>query len=386
MKYVIYTGVLFMPDGNAAAQRANAFSSMIKKNGYVPVIVGMDSLCEKPIIETKKETDGVIYFSMHYPSSIKGWLKMLYDSKSIIDVIKYFGYENVQAVIAMDYFAPALKRMMDFCSNYNIRFIIDTVDWFAKSQYSFPKCVIKDIDTWLRMKILNKKTKYMITISKYLYNYYHNYVENIVYVPGVIHKDDVYDDLPRYQKQEKLTLCFVGSPGKKCDKEKIDWLIQAICKINMQKNIIKFIIVGIDKQTLIQNRPDLTSISGFDDSIICKGRLQHSECLKIISKSDFSVIVRENTLLSNAGFPTKVGESFACGTPVFVTPTSDIEEYIPEGYGVVTNDCTYESIERKLEELSQLSSENILDMHNKVIADNPLDYSRFFMRIRKVIE
>ena len=384
MKYVIYTGVLFMPNGNAAAQRAHAFEQIIKKIGYIPVVIGMNPKGDSgKILETKEKSNGSIYYSMNYPQTSGEWLKILFDDSQIKKVINDLGCQNVHAVIAMDYFSFALRKLIKYCKKKNIRFIVDTVDWFAKSKYSFPKGIIKDFDTLYRMKIVHKKTDYMITISSYLREYYNHSIKNIIQIPGIF--DSTKMQLKEYKPNKILTLSFVGSPGKKCEKEKIDWLIKAICKINCEKVRIILQIIGIDKEILEVNRPDITSLDKFNESIVCFGRMNHEECIDIITQSDFSVIIRENTVLSNAGFPTKLGESYACGTPVFVTPTSDIPNYVPEGYGIIAENCSYEAVEKSLNMLLMLSPKDIENMHSKIKIDNPLSYTKYIESMKEVI-
>lgn len=388
MKYVIYFGVLFMPDGNAAAQRAYSFSKLIKANGYTPVIIGMNKHnIEKDIIKTRHEENGMQVYEMNYPNSILTWLNMLCSIKPIVEVIENLGGSNVQAVIAMDYFSIALKRIIRYCKENNIKFVADAVDWFSKSLYKFPKGIIKDLDTKYRMEFLYKKIDCMITISDFLKCYYQPYVNNIIEIPGIYcKKNHLIKKGCEYVPNDILTLGFVGSPGKFCEKEKIDWIIQAICKINYKDIKIKLIIAGVDQESLQKYRPDLVELDKFEDSVICKGRIAHTECVRIISKCDFTIIVREDNLLSKAGFPTKLGESFAYGTPVFATPTSNIAEFISSDYGFVTDECTFASVENALYSLLSYSVEDKERMHATILKSNPLDWSRFVKRMQEVLE
>lgn len=388
MKYVIYIGVFFMPDKNAAAHRAKAFAKMISACGYKPVIVGMkNELCEEVIINTYEELDEAFVYSMKYPKSTREWIRALESIKGFEQVVTELGESNIKAVIAMDYFSIALWKMMRYCKKHSIKFIVDTVDWFEKSNYSFPKNIIKDIDTKVRMSFLHKKSSNMITISKFLYDYYQPYVEKIVQIPGVMVSAEGREIvLSDYKKDDVLSLAFVGSPGNKCEKEKIDWLIKIVCKINGDKKRVVFHIAGISKETLKVNRPELFEFENIESSVIFYGKITHDECIKLIRKADFSVIIRENTLLSIAGFPTKLGESFTCGTPVFVTPTSNISEYIPRTHGLIADSCNYESVEKKLYELVQMSENDIERMHEAVGKNNPLECSNFFEIMEEILE
>lgn len=388
MKYIIYLGVFFMPDGNAACGRAWAFSEMIQKCGYIPVIIGMDKQeNNKNILDTEVKQNNTLIYSMPYPDTSFEWLKMLGSIKGLKEVVNHIGENNIKAIIAMDYFSPALLRMIRFCNKKSIRFIVDAVDWFVRSNYSFPKRVIKDLDTKIRMLYIYKRIDYMIAISDFLAGYYQKKVKNIVQIPGVIAPsfiEKLGED--RYKKNTLLTLVFAGDPGKRCEKEKIDWLMKIICKLNAKSIKIKFIVIGIDKETLFYNRPDLARLPRFDHSVECLGKIPHTECLKFINLADFSVIIREDTLLSRAGFPTKLAESYACGTPVFVTPTSNICDFIPDKYGVIAKDCTYASLKIAVQQLLNMNASEISSMHKTVRKCNLLNCDKYADRMKKILE
>jgi len=63
-----------------------------------------------------------------------------------------------------------------------------------------------------------------------------------------------------------------------------------------------------------------------------------------VANSDYSILLRHNTVNANAGFSTKVGESMACGTPVIANITSDLAFYVKNGEtGVVCDDESIDS-------------------------------------------
>lgn len=156
-KYVIYMGVIFIPDGNAASQRAYAMAKMIKKCGYSPVIVGMHKNENRDVLATEQFKNDISIYSMSYPTTILSWLRTLYSIQDLCTVINHLGKENIKAIIAMDYYSIALLRIINLCQKHNIIFVADAVDWFAKSQYKFPKNFIKDIDTFIRMQWIYKQ-------------------------------------------------------------------------------------------------------------------------------------------------------------------------------------------------------------------------------------
>lgn len=383
MKYVIYTGVLFMPDKNAASQRAQAFAKMIKNLGYTPIIIGMSNeITTENILETEKKDDDYILYEMKYPKNNSSWLKMLINIKEITKIIEYYGRANIKAIIMMDYFSVALYRINKYCKNNNIKIIADTVDWFEKSNYNFPKNIIKNLDTVFRMKLIYKKMNQMIVISKFLYDYYYK-DKKIVMIPGVVIEKKILST--DWKAEEKIKLSFVGSPGNRFEKEKIDWILKALEKIDPNGEKIKFFIAGIDKKILKENSLKIVNEKFFNKGVVALGKISHKKCIELIESSDFSVIIREDTLLSRAGFPTKLGESFSCGTPVFVTPTSNIKDFILKDYGIVSLNCTEKEVEKSLMEILNLTKNRREQMHKVVREYNPLSWNKFLTEFNEIL-
>lgn len=380
MKYIIYIGVLFMPDKNAAAQRALAFAKIIRQLGYIPIIIGMNKEIKKEnILMTLQENKDYILYEMKYPNTVFSWLKTITNCKSIIDIINYYGNENIKAIIGMDYFSVAFWKLMKYCKHNNIRCIADAVDWFEKSKYSFPKNIIKNLDTCIRMKILYKEIDYMIAISQFLYNYYKN-KKSIVIIPGIV-PDIKINKNEEYKASKIIKLAFIGSPGNNFEKERIDWLMHSIGELDPKGKKIKFYIAGVDKHIILEKAKKIISEDNYENTVVPLGKLKHNECINLLKKVDFSIIIREDNILSKAGFLTKLGEAFSCGTPVFATPTSNIKDYILQDYGVVTENCTLIEVKNSLSKILLMSIQEREKMHNAIKNYNPLYNKKIVTRI-----
>ena len=68
----------------------------------------------------------------------------------------------------------------------------------------------------------------------------------------------------------------------------------------------------------------------------CIGKVQRQEVLKNLEEADFTVLIRLSELrYAKAGFPTKVPESLATGTPVICNLSSDLGMYLKDGENAI---------------------------------------------------
>ena len=66
------------------------------------------------------------------------------------------------------------------------------------------------------------------------------------------------------------------------------------------------------------------------ENIIFHGKKTHTEIIKNIQESDFTIFLRNIERLVEAGFPSKFSESMSYGTPVISNMISNIEDYAVE--------------------------------------------------------
>ena len=347
-----------MPDGNAAAQRVLAIAKALPDN-YNVMFLGLTH-CDN----YTGMVEGYEYTNLPYPSTKKEWINHLTGSREL----EYVRKEKPDVVIAYNYPALGLWRLVRYCKKTDIKLIADITEWYH------PHNALKWLDTEWRMKILDKKLDGLIVISSYLADYYAS--NRIVKIPPTIDMNT-----PLWQKEyadsrdDCIRLLYVGSPGRG-DKDKLDTIIESIKPYPK----LHLIIVGINEEQYKQ----LYDVSEAPTNIVFKGRLTHEAAVKELKKADFSIFFRDPTRVNNAGFPTKYAEAAAAGVPVITNHFSDIPKMIVQGKNGFIAENTPGSISDTIRVVAALSKDEIVAMKQYCWTHNEMFDYRYYTQDLKV--
>lgn len=321
-KIIVYIGGFELPDKNAAAHRVLNNAKVFRELGYKVVFIGIDkkvnSITTK---ETRRIIQGFETYSVPYPSGGKSWLKYLINIREYTKIID--ALSSVNMIILYNFQSIAMKRIMSYCRKKNIKCCADVTEWRSAKGENLIYRILKDADTWYRMKMLHKKMDGLIVISTYLQKYYSDN-PNVVLIPTLIDTSEEKWIITTNKSSESLKLVYAGNPGLK---DRLDILIKAV---NAIKRDVKLDIIGLTKSQFLKYNPCLNEEAN-NPRITFHGRISHMEVLDYVKKANYSCFFRENDRVSNAGFPTKLAEAFSCHTPVITNDTSDISSYVING-------------------------------------------------------
>lgn len=346
MNTILYVGGFELPDKNAAAQRVVANAFALKKLGYNVVLYGVDK--ENKNSKLHKIEENINYYARKYPQNLYEWMRYLTEIDGIIDKIERLS--NVKYVVCYNFPAIALWKLKKYCNKHGIYIIGDVTEWYHGEGNLIHK-TLKNVDTFLRMRVIHKRLDALIVISKYLENYYKNKIKTI-YIPPLVNKNDL-----KWQLQENnqkndniIRLVYAGSPGK--NKDKINKIVDFLYKSNGIK--LELNIIGINRNEFIAMYPEFKDILyKMSKQLIFYGRIEHQKVLSILKEMDFSIFFREINRVTMAGFPTKFVESMSCGVPVITTKTSDLDLYLTEG---VNGFWIEEDIDKSLKKIFKTTS------------------------------
>lgn len=209
------------------------------------------------------------------------------------------------------------------------------------------------------MRYVNKKIDGLIVISSYLENYYSNKVNNIAKIPPLIDYSDKNKYVEKIKVDENVNIVTFAKGYR--NKENINNLLIAYTNLEIKK--IKIIVIGVEKNVfckLYSKSGNIINIS--NSNIIFRGRIDNRISKEIVSNSEFLIFFRENTIVTKAGFPSKLVESLSVGTPVITNDTSDIKKYIKNNINGFIIENTIEDIECLLNRISRMDINEIKNM------------------------
>ncbi len=325
-KTIIIGGMRFLT-ANACAHRSLCFADLASDVSDEVLLLGLDKEA------TTGSFHGYPFITRKYPASLPQWISHTFSAKGIIKILKQQHFDNDKpSLVIVNGSVPSVptKKIARFCKKKHILFVLDVDEWYAKSTDRFPRNIVKDFDTNYRMNRLCHQYKDYVVASSFVKNHC-GQDKNILTMPTFIYQKVPFEPIP-YSSGEgnAIRLCFVGMIEKHGTKENLDEVIKAIRVCNAEEGP-KYVL-------------DIVGTGGDDETYIHYHGVQpYEKAIGFVARADFSLIPRKGTRKNNAGFPTKLSESFLYGVPSIATKTSDVADYIVDGEnGFLATDDTEE--------------------------------------------
>lgn len=306
---ILYIGGFLLPDGNAAAQRVIANAKLFSDTGFNVAFLSFSKDLLKP-----RTTEYFGFQCFEFPST--KWSAIAgEDIVRIEEVLN--SCSDISCIAAYNYRSVSLARLLRLCRKRGIKCIGDVTEWYRARDVSLVKRPFKLIDTGVRMRLLNPRMDGLIVISSFLQEYYSSRLP-IVLLPPLVDSSEQKWFSSAASKADVTTLVYAGKPSR--TKERLDLIVEAV--VSLPRNInVRLDIVGVTDKEF----SDIYDLDvGSNPRVVFHGRLSHSDALEIVKAADYSIIIRDDNLVTRAGFPTKFAESVTCGTPVICNKNSDL--------------------------------------------------------------
>lgn len=375
-----------LPDSCANATRVFAFAKILIKCGYDVQVLGVSYRSDEQL---NGVYDGISYQMLRAPN--------LYGVKSIIRVkkineeikkylLKFQTNNKIDAIFLSNIYYDYSSLFLKFSKKYDVKLIVNVVEWYDSSNEIFDGLLgkIKLLKNRIALKVIFPKMRNIIAISELLGNYYKSKNCNVCVIPTIL-------DIKEYEsvkhiKNKKMIVSYAGSPARK---DYIVNVIRALLKLDdIERKKMVLNLYGVTVEDIKNLGITENEIYKLIDVMFIHGRIPHNEVKNKIASSDFTILLRPNLRYANAGFPTKVGESMACGTPIIANLTSDIGKYVIDGRtGII---CENESVEACVSALRKalyiFDNNEELRCDVKKMAYKSFDYNRYVDVIKKMVE
>lgn len=327
MSKVLYIGWFGLPE-TAPGIRVFQIAKLLRESGN-----DISFLClNQPGLKEDYEIryDGFQYIQKRQLNSrvknIVNFFYGAYDFKTIKKVIKA---EKPDTVIVYNEKERITSRLVVFCHDCGITVGADVTEWYEISRSKkWNRVVAKNVD--YRIRKMDEKLDYIVSISPYLTTYYKSIgCKKVIEIPPIM---DCIKTTINPTLQRTRHLVYAGSPAQK---DLLFPFLDAVEKINQNQIEIIADVVGISNEQIVA----LMKIANPErKGIIAHGRVPHKKCVEIIEKADFSILFRENLRYAKAGFSTKLSESLSLAIPVLCNNVGGADELIQDGWNGIKID------------------------------------------------
>lgn len=361
-KKIAYIGEFKFPKGDAASVRVLGVGQILAECGFEVTFHGTTMEKDKYSVEPEGTYKGFKYSNLFLKNGnilkrISNRFFAGYRLTKIMDT------DKPDYIIVAGGYSRYLVPVLIYARKNNIKVIVDVVEWFDYSHLPGGKYGLFALDVHLALTKFMKKSDGIIAISSFLESYYKKSNLPAIRVPIVIDSSDSkwYIKGESFDP-ESLNLVYAGVPGKK------DWIAIAIYGINElikegHCNIKLHLIGPTENDIKALLDENVISLEALRQNILFYGRTDQEKVPALLSKADFSVLIRPNERYANAGFPTKFVESLAIGLPVIANLTSDLEMYLKDGEnGFIISDNSIEAFKNSLRKALLLTDSEKIEM------------------------
>lgn len=369
------------PEGDAGATREYSLALLAKSLDNEITIVGMG------VSNSFKanEYNGIPYYSLRLRGS------------TLLDKFRnYFGYskrlrlilnkyeDKIDLIIVVNIPINALIMVKRIAKYKGIKLVHDSVEWYSPEQFRLrwfsPAYIIKDLYNNL---LIDRNFK-VIAISRYLENHFIHRKIMVEKIPVILPVEEI--PFSKIVEDDKIVLLYAGSPGKK---DYLSNMLKGIADLDIDSlERFRFHIFGVSKDQVenILEKEEFEKIKG---SINIYGKVSREIVLKQLLHSHFSVMLRNpESRYSKAGFPTKIVESLATGTPVITNLSSDLGNYLKdEVNSIIVEDYTPEAFKKAILRainFSDLKFQQMFFESRKTAIDN-FDIGKYKENLNRII-
>ena len=375
------------PEGDAGAVRQHAFAKILKQLGYDVLVIGYGKNFDNKICKY----DGVNFISFR-PNQENIISRIICRVKFGTKVYRYIKqhYNFLDVLMVVDIMPQSFKKIEKLKRIYNCVLIHDSVEWYSPEEFKNGKCNL----AYIRKDYTNKKAINnlwnVIAISSFLEEYFKQRNNNVKRIPVIMDIKKITPRLKCIENSEKFIFVYAGGPGKK---DYLKEIIEGFSFLSLeQRKIVEVNIIGVNEDQLVKSCDvSIDLINSIKDCLKIYGRISRDETLELVKRADYSLLIRDESLrYSKAGFPTKIVESLACGTPPLCNLTSDLGLYLKNEENSIialghTSKDVYKAIIHAIS-ITDINKRNFMRESARKLAEDSFHYSRYVSSLKEICD
>ncbi len=341
------TGILLavgeFPDGGATAMRLRLMSRAIRAGGLGIQVAILHSTAKSPIPGNERvegEVDGVRFRYLSgraiRPASVVG---------AFWDTVSGIGRFLANAVLKRQkpgfviFYTPTFWKMIIPLLASRLRgipvFIEACEVWSAIEKDdlgTLKRRLVASGDRWLE-KWTPRLVRGVIPISHHIADFYRGLgvpEDRLLLLPILVDVDR-YKQCADAEIERLKSVDYFLSSGSLGEKDGLAFMLEAFERVADEFPNVRIVFTGgIDEDT---KQKALARIRepGHRDMVIFTGFLGREQLVWAYQHAQAVLCCRSNSAYANFGFPTKLGEYLASGTPVIATRVGDVDRYLEDG-------------------------------------------------------
>lgn len=327
------------PYGIAYSSRAQNFCRALLSKGHE-----VDIICDYLSDERYKLQDNIgkfedtRFFYLHEKRNKTD--RVLVPSQISHALEKYIQTEQPDLIISSSAY-DRFPKILKVARRYKIPIILESCEKYDASNWRFGKLDYRYFQFHRCWNRFYPKVDGVIVISRFLDNFYKSCNLKTLRVPTIL---DIQNTESRLACTDmpQVTFCFAGTLGG--GKDRLAEFILAMHEVETNEKRTPILnIYGPSRQQVENQLGDKSKVlEALGNRVNFFGRISQEKVAAAVRASDFSLVLRPVRESSNAGFPTKLAESMAVGTPVIANLTGDVGLYVEDGHNGII--CETESL------------------------------------------
>lgn len=356
--HVCYALAFNFPNSSAATRRVVGIANLLVACGHeVTIISSSDGYGGTEAVGLSSKVD-LLFAGGRSPSGDVegGFIGKLFFGSHLVQAIRSMD-RLVDVVLVYGGYTPLLLRLMFEKKNSSFALVFDAVEWASLRSDWWRSAYLISVE--LAMRFLVPRLDGVVCISSFLKDHY-EYRVPVALIPPLPPELKEIRDLRNPKGKRKFL--YMGNS----DYDNVDVLVECFARLVDHNDCVELHVAGAFLGASAFKPSVARELRG--RNIFFHGLLSQDEAQSLLSDSDALIFLRDDSLITRAGFPTKFVQALCSGVPVITSAASDIEKYMSDGSaGIILQDLSIDSVLQGISQFAAMSDADIIEMKNAAL-------------------